>query len=510
MESAGAFRVIGRHVSKLGARHGPRRGRSRLGLGVLLALAMGWVTGGCGGVQVDGLDPARWLTYKCPRDRVLTDDEARNFEKYALPAIWRVLADPEQKSCWPSAVRVAGYIGYPRVFKRLRTFIETVGTGPMDDDQFLAVRGSFVALGHLARKNLDESTTRRVVGYLIRSTDPAEWKQRRGLKWRIKTEQRRDIVRLLANAAVTALAVANDDEAQDQLVELALDSTERRVYSYSTSETREITTINELFTVHSLPVGRAVYALQEMVLLPTVRDSPDLGGLVEAILEMGRARYAARYAADNESDATRDASSRSLVRRSREVTEARLRGFHGQLESLTRLRDAREDLEAIKALRRVLYPNGLRAVIKLDDAEVVEFVANAIEVIRTAKGKETDRLGLREYVNVVATSSSALGEALKAYGQSGQDSEGEQDAAELQTGISAIIAKVISRYPGLSTGEDMTRAALLEPLLKQSDAVGDYLRRHRVVRDIDPTTGVELPALVGNHIIRPKRARASR
>ncbi|MCA9559001.1 MAG: hypothetical protein KC583_10605, partial [Myxococcales bacterium] len=84
----------------------------------MTANRLGWLTGvvcaaallgACGGAPPPQ-KAKRHLrtTFECPRDKALSDEEALRIAPEALPQVWTVLEQVEQKECWAAAVRIAG------------------------------------------------------------------------------------------------------------------------------------------------------------------------------------------------------------------------------------------------------------------------------------------------------------------------------------------------------------------------------------------------------------------
>jgi hypothetical protein len=52
---------------------------------------------------------------------------------------------------------------------------------------------------------------------------------------------------------------------------------------------------------------------------------------------------------------------------------------------------------------------------------------------------------------------------------------------------------VLGKYPSDSEADRQGRGLLLGPILRQNEAIGQYLKSRRNVPDVNPDTGVEQP-----------------
>lgn len=66
--------------------------------------------------------------------------------------------------------------------------------------------------------------------------------------------------------------------------------------------------------------------------------------------------------------------------------------------------------------------------------------------------------------------------------------------AEGQSMLLQALALALAKYPSDSDADKAGREALMGPILRQNEAIGQYLKSRRTVPDVDPDTGAEEPS----------------
>jgi hypothetical protein len=67
--------------------------------------------------------------------------------------------------------------------------------------------------------------------------------------------------------------------------------------------------------------------------------------------------------------------------------------------------------------------------------------------------------------------------------------------AEMQGMVLEAVAIIVGKHHARTPEGTKARLALLEPILKQNEAIAQYLKARRAVQDVDPETGEDDPAL---------------
>ena len=69
--------------------------------------------------------------------------------------------------------------------------------------------------------------------------------------------------------------------------------------------------------------------------------------------------------------------------------------------------------------------------------------------------------------------------------------------AEGQGLLLETVAIILGKHHERTAAGTAERVALLGPILKQNDQIGQYLRARRAVSDVDPSTGKDTPGAPG-------------
>lgn len=458
----------------------------------MMLFAVGYALTGCGGEPEVRKTPKVERPFVCPPAGQHIDPAS--LEPTMMPQIWRVLNDDNQRTCWRAAVMAMGYVGSDDAFIRLNTFIESrAGQLALAEDLNL-LQQAFLSMGALAQGSGGGKSADLALDYLILGTDPANW-EKRAADWRVDAVMQRELIRTLTLSAVQALGQLNSEKAHQHLLQMALDSADRRSlrFKYQESGTAADVVVY-LINMHVIPPGRVAFATTEVQQSIKTMDEPDLRKLVDRVhrdaeetFKLERAWLAARQGEELFLRALRKADA---------VADARLSGLHGQLESLQHLLDRPEDQEAIERVQKVVFPEGPLALINAEVPDQVRRALAALAVLDERFHDDLVRLRLLDHVRTTREAHEELDRAQK-MGTSGKGYEAViAKRSELQTSLRVLVASVVAHFPGWRPGDRERQHAVLAPILEQDDQVGSYLRRLVPVRDIDPVTGSELAPLV--------------
>ncbi len=474
---------------------------------------------GCGGDQKradegEASKPRARLvtTFECPRDKALTPEAAKRVSEEALPQVWAALDSSEQRVCWGSGIDVLGFAGGPEAFARIRAFIETRSPLFARTEDMYMIQRAFMALGHLVKEDRHPRSAQQALDYLMESTDPLNW-VKRSIDWKIDAVIRRELIHTLTRAATSALGVSRRDEARAHLVAMALDSAERKAFAFKFQTVRSaMDSVEDLINLHVLPPGRVVFAMGEVLLqlkgpIDSLRNKRGVSNFekhalsvlseLRVIVERVRNDALTAWRLEREWLTARQGEETYVanLKAADSVADARLSGFHGQLESLVHLVDDAQAQDDIEKIAEIVFPNGPLALINSDYIEQIGFTLAAMDRLKQNFVGALGRLRLNSHVEVVIQAHLDLRKALES-GQAGAGFEAViQARAELQTALRILIATAVARYPGWQESDRTHRVRILGPLLEQNEQVDGFLARHVPVRDVNPETGQELAPL---------------
>ncbi len=133
---------------------------------------------------------------------------ARQLTASAIPRLWKVVENQEDRQWWVNAVVTIGFIGDESDFKKLVDKLE-VDYGELDGDTYKMLKSIPFAIGCIAGNG-----HKVALAYLKSHLRPESWDFVRG------TYQGKDLGAKLAQRAVIGLAISGQPEAREILVEL--------------------------------------------------------------------------------------------------------------------------------------------------------------------------------------------------------------------------------------------------------------------------------------------------
>jgi hypothetical protein len=259
--------------------------------------------------------------------------------------------------------------------------------------------------------------------------------------------------------------------------------------------------ISSLIQLYFFPPGRGVHALEHVAL-----GAASLGfGEIDAQSQKGIAQY--RRAMDMQTR-LRIGRTNLYGTDTFELDNLLDRGltslddfFAGQIRLFPR---GHRRADAAETLRPALFPEGVVAITAQPfveqrvavDRMVQTYMAPPLAPAR-AELPELDVMIAR-----VAEINQQYGASIDAYDRDRPSHDELRAALALgQTHLAETVVLIAARHVLSPPEQQPAVAALLEPILRQNDAIRATRRRRRPARDVDPGTGVELPEEPGEEPI---------
>jgi hypothetical protein len=152
-------------------------------------------------------------------------------------------------------------------------------------------------------------------------------------------------------------------------------------------------------------------------------------------------------------------------------------------------------IEKGNQLTQTLFPRGSAAITRAsypDEAVEVERILD--EIAKPAWSDVVTAFGLGRItarIQTVAVKYRELLDAPAAEGMKYADVKAKRSQG--QSLMLQAMAMVLGKYPSDSEADRQGRALLLGPILRQNEAIGQYLKSRRQVPDVNPDTGEEQP-----------------
>jgi hypothetical protein len=248
---------------------------------------------------------------------------------------------------------------------------------------------------------------------------------------------------------------------------------------------------SSLVNLKKFPLGRAEFAFRQVGARSLERDLP----AIAALATMGADQAAAAMAAELLLGAARTSQFPSEAGELDSLVDYGVSGLSGYCEVQVRLYHGQERASAAERVRHALLPEGVAAVTRLPYAEQHRRVAALLERAQSpalaadvallpempALTERLRELNQRYGVSLAHTEDAPSREQIRA------------ERARCQDLLAATVGMILGHFAMLPPERQADRDYLLEPILRQNDAIMAARRRNRVPRDVDPGTGVELP-----------------
>ena len=158
----------------------------------------------------------------------------------------------------------------------------------------------------------------------------------------------------------------------------------------------------------------------------------------------------------------------------------------------------------VAALVKKILPDGLLAFTRLGHIEKLAAVDEVVALLQGEFDASVKELGLSRLVKRLAELAVEYHDALEAPPVSIVAWDRVRAArAECQGMLLETICIILGAHHDRSEAGSATRFKLLEPILVQNEAIGQYLRSRRTVDDVNPETGDEEPAKDGKAEPKP-------
>lgn len=248
---------------------------------------------------------------------------------------------------------------------------------------------------------------------------------------------------------------------------------------------------SSLVNLKKFPPGRAEFALRQVQAKAVERDYPVIAELAAAA-----ARQAAMtIAAELQLGAARTSQFPGEAGELDTLVDYGVGGMWGYCEVQMRLYHGQERAAAAARVRHALLPDGVAAVTRLPYPEQHKRVSGIIERAQ-APALAADIALLPEMPALLARVgelNQRYGEALAHTDDAPSRDQLRAERARCQDLLAATVGMILGHFAMLPPERQADRDYLLDPILRQNDAISAARRRQRAPRDVDPGTGIELP-----------------
>ncbi|MDI3291208.1 hypothetical protein [Polyangium sp. 15x6] len=255
--------------------------------------------------------------------------------------------------------------------------------------------------------------------------------------------------------------------------------------------------LSDFIQLVQFPTGRRTYTFYRVYDIAIALSAPAIAALAaEAIVADEKTlaleqRWATKRRAGTPS-AKQLRDQKALQRVDIQLDNA-LSGLRGAGESLLKGADEDEDKELIadvESLLHAIFPNGVAAITNAPYDVELALVKAIVGKLQGDLAPLVEKLGLGVNAARIAKLAQKYDEALKAVDN--LDFGVVKAAREAgQNYLLRIVAKILGTYDEPTGDHPQKRAALLAPVIKQSEAIRSHIRARRSAPDVDPKTGEE-------------------
>jgi hypothetical protein len=153
---------------------------------------------------------------------------------------------------------------------------------------------------------------------------------------------------------------------------------------------------------------------------------------------------------------------------------------------------------SIIRLQKVLFPQGAGTITSMNYVEEIAEVDRVLEVLAEESWKPTvAELHIQRHIARLTELAQKYHELLEAPPSKVLFDQVHASRQKGQRMLHEAVAMIMGRYPSASPEHVEGFHALMGPILKQNDAIGEYYRTRRAVQDVNPDTGEVEPAADG-------------
>ena len=250
--------------------------------------------------------------------------------------------------------------------------------------------------------------------------------------------------------------------------------------------------LESLINLYVSTTGRRLFAFRQVRALAEAESFTELVEHCDTAIthELAARQLERRWAGEPAAAAANPAAQRIDV-----LVDSTLGAIRDHAVAQTRGASPDDPVHAqVAAFVKKVFPVGVHAVTTLPFYDESAAADDIVALLQGELSSIVTDLGLGRLRDRLAELAVQYREALDAPPQSLIDWGRVRSArAEGQGLLLEAVAIILGKHHGRTPAATAARFALLAPILKQNDAIGQYLRARRNVEDVDPETGADEP-----------------
>lgn len=249
--------------------------------------------------------------------------------------------------------------------------------------------------------------------------------------------------------------------------------------------------VTEHIAGRRMPVGRYLYALEDMLEIARDRGLGEVERAIEVALEQGRKAKRLEFSYNQTRDRTSKARGRSVV------LDNQIDTLITSIRNLVQgriLGDGEDPVDkAAKKILDAVFPRGVQEITRQSFETQLATMTVMLELFHGELAEAIRLTGVeREVARLDALVAEFRRELRITQVQDVTYDEVQEALTELHEQTAIVRAICVATYPSLGKQATQARETLLAPLVDQEERVAESQRRHRRILDVDPATGEEI------------------
>jgi hypothetical protein len=243
-----------------------------------------------------------------------------------------------------------------------------------------------------------------------------------------------------------------------------------------------------LFNLYQFSTGRRIFALQQVLKGAKKLKLADLEAHLTAAIKHDRATRKLDLEWQKQGSRSKSQGDASRIDPLVDRTLTALRdGAAAQAEGASPDDDI---VEKVATFIGEVFPTGVTAVTQLSYVDELSAVDEIVAKLKGELAPMVKELGLTRQATRLARLAGEYRAALEAQPPPALDFGTVRAArAEGQNLMLQAVAMIVGKFPSNTPEHAQARTALLAPILRQNEAIAQYLRTRRTVEDVNPETG---------------------
>lgn len=244
--------------------------------------------------------------------------------------------------------------------------------------------------------------------------------------------------------------------------------------------------LGTLLNLYVFSTGRRLFALQQVRKLADERKLADLEAHVAAAIKHDKQTLAV----EQQWETTGASAPKGEAARIDALVDRTLSALCDAAQAQAEGAEPGDDIaEMAESFVKTLFPAGVAAITSLSFIEELAVIDSMIVKLKGPLAPAVKELGLTRLAKRLTTLADEYRGALSMPSPALKFGEVRAARARGQEMLLEAVAMILGKYP-LSNAHDLAaRTALLGPILKQNDEIGQALRARRALADVDPATG---------------------